>query len=715
MKANYNNRYSKRKYAITDFPEYAYFKESPLYQMIALHQGDPEIDAFLQVFYNAMGQSSDGQIPNHSTFRRMLQPYCGAKPQGNTTDYTIFADSDLGGKATPQHLLPVFGALYHEVMQQISSAEPDESDMRKAREVFGIWNRYKLLIGLFENKERAVHLFETVAESVQNTSAEAMELDCDATAQDILYHLTVALKNDLQDDANRLAGMLMMKKASLDPGEYAYVSALVYMKSADRVSIDKALMEIGKIPEDAPDYKKSRGMLAEIYARKGDMDRFADTVEKYGAWIDGQAAMYYLQLLIKNTAFFSQGEGRGEAENQKLSDKLSDVLDRIAVVYPETILFDGSSATEILFRANALEAAQAVYRFYEDTQDIDDAGIVPAVVVRSLFLLMSTAGQPITEELTALLDDGSAEKRKAFVYTYFAPRGNQKKEYEIFLSAAQTFFDEAEYVNVFLENKAALQMALGSSYAQFLTSVYYAALYADHTKAETICEELCAMNPDFAKTNQEDIAFQQVCGMLRPENKILYSSAESQFRTAMAEDYGWKDAGMLSLNYFRILEREFRTIFFEGPLADQGERILRMVEKTKQYQKKRGHLLVRRTDTDRTFDLDRSLCCLKKPSKLTMEKMEYLFVLLSDRAIVDAVWKADIDYLRACVEKGLSDEGKAALHSNAIASVIGYDKRNEYRNPPAHANYLPIEKACECREYTNQSLKTLYEKWLRAE
>jgi len=59
----------------------------------------------------------------------------------------------------------------------------------------------------------------------------------------------------------------------------------------------------------------------------------------------------------------------------------------------------------------------------------------------------------------------------------------------------------------------------------------------------------------------------------------------------------------------------------------------------------------------------------------------------------------------------LTDEGRKALLSGEMRKIISSEKREKYRNPPAHTRYLPYSVACECREFVIDAVYKLSE-WL---
>jgi len=66
------------------------------------------------------------------------------------------------------------------------------------------------------------------------------------------------------------------------------------------------------------------------------------------------------------------------------------------------------------------------------------------------------------------------------------------------------------------------------------------------------------------------------------------------------------------------------------------------------------------------------------------------------------------DNLACLIKKHLTDiltsVGIKELNNKKwfFAEITSWDKRNTYRNPPAHTKYLPYKTACECRELVRE-------------
>jgi hypothetical protein len=207
-----------------------------------------------------------------------------------------------------------------------------------------------------------------------------------------------------------------------------------------------------------------------------------------------------------------------------------------------------------------------------------------------------------------------------------------------------------------------------------------------------------------------EIKTKKILSILTDNGKIAYNAAEWQYNNAMQEDYGWKDAGMISLSYFRILEVEFNEKIIT-PLADSisireldnkfYDHLRKLQGEVQDFYRKKWGTIIS------TFKN------INNPAKegegLMLGPLEYFFRNLGRRYDKnDPVSQ----YLRESLEDILTESGKTALENGGFEKIMSYNNRNQYRNPPAHTKYLHIDKAVECRDLVNRSILNMGE-WIR--
>jgi hypothetical protein len=189
---------------------------------------------------------------------------------------------------------------------------------------------------------------------------------------------------------------------------------------------------------------------------------------------------------------------------------------------------------------------------------------------------------------------------------------------------------------------------------------------------------------------------------LSPMARLALRSANWDLAQSEKEALSWKDSGMISLAFFRIVELEF------------NERLILPIL----------HIL----DLD---SIDGALTALKAsaPSKATKEAasfwermlpllqrakrsgrglelgaLELLLAKVASPTGPDSALKMPIhvEMLRL-----LSAAGLEAFKSRSLADLIDSAAREKFRNPPAHSRYVGLPVARECKQYVENVLTRL--------
>ncbi len=192
-----------------------------------------------------------------------------------------------------------------------------------------------------------------------------------------------------------------------------------------------------------------------------------------------------------------------------------------------------------------------------------------------------------------------------------------------------------------------------------------------------------------------------------------FQVAEWMFKKSWEEDYSWKDAGPISLNYFRIIELEFNQRLIT-PLLEDGQ--YKEISKVFKNEKKA-------LDEDDKKSLENRfgiiLSSLKRMSSrkggvdgLELGVLDYFLKnIIIEKDDSYSIGDKTAEFIFNKVIILLTDEGRKALLSGEMRKIISSEKREKYRNPPAHTRYLPYSVACECREFVIDAVYKLSE-WL---
>lgn len=711
------------------FAEYEYLRKQPVYALLLdMEAQSDSVGRFIQHVFVQLQQCSGAIVPDYIRFHESMEQFLSNEKQTSALHYKSFFNGAAHGAPANGHALYMMTALYHSALKSLSKDLESEPDEQKRQALAGkyrdLWTRQKLLIHMFEDKDRLFAGLDAMTSELSLSEDNLLEFgDEIPSPQNLMVRLSYALRHDLKDAADRLVGMLQMVRNKLDPGEYAYFSAMVYMKESDPASLDKACKELKKIPETATEYGTSRGMLAEIWARKGDPEAFLEVFD-YSEHIDPLAMCSYVQLLILNTALPSVNSAMLEhLQPTATTQQLGIVINKLFDCYGQDLHISGDAPEYFFYLNNVLEASKRYYQFYLDLPNVvsDDSknAILPGTVNNAYMLLAITA-QPYLEALHQLIGNNTKEQRLQFVTKYFnfPLKGSitaSSPRLELMVRAARAFLEDEEFVDYFLNNYQAFEKVFAQKLLQqWLTEAYFTALSCEHPKQTELRQRLDNLCLNQDDSFEEDVTYRSVWGMLTAPSKLLYASAESSYRAARDSDYGWKDAGMLSLGFFRLVEVELRQRLLVAVFGKKDPDVCQwqhaVDERCNQEpdNSQYGEVVVGKEK----FALSRTLIALRQPEKLSMEQMEYCFLLLSEQAEIAPEWETYREALRQKFYRVLSAEGIQASRDGRIAQAICLQKRQYFRNPPAHARYLSIEKAGECRDYVNNIISTLCGRWL---
>jgi hypothetical protein len=283
---------------------------------------------------------------------------------------------------------------------------------------------------------------------------------------------------------------------------------------------------------------------------------------------------------------------------------------------------------------------------------------------------------------------------------------------EDFLQAFMTFWRIGDRV-VFLENVLSNLERLISSWTpnddiwQLLTWAYQEALSCSRgADAELLREKLGASPAAVERLN--DAAALSVADRLErqlsPMGRLALHSAKWDLAQSDNGPSMWKDAGMISLGFFRVVELEFneRLIF----PALQSIDLEALETETKRLQSSQASQTEKKV-----VECWKGMLPLLRKAKQDRKGLELgrLELLLQKVRLVngpDSFLKAS---LNAAIARRLSAKGIGAFQSGELANMLDDNAREKFRNPAAHTRYVDLETARECKCYVENVLEKLVE------
>ncbi len=207
--------------------------------------------------------------------------------------------------------------------------------------------------------------------------------------------------------------------------------------------------------------------------------------------------------------------------------------------------------------------------------------------------------------------------------------------------------------------------------------------------------EALANYVEYHQIEKLDVKPQKVAEILSPKGQLAFKEAEWIFNQSQKEDYGWKDAGSISLAYYKIVELEFNdylsSIFDVTNYQELKDccHEARMTSDNKTLYKQWDGIL----DKLHEMEKNRAGASSDLVPHLMLNKINNIMLLLHDEE------ESFAKHFKEVLVKGLQKRFKDPLEVMKIMEKYTTPEYvRDYRNPPAHAKYLHYDKACECRQ-----------------
>lgn len=225
---------------------------------------------------------------------------------------------------------------------------------------------------------------------------------------------------------------------------------------------------------------------------------------------------------------------------------------------------------------------------------------------------------------------------------------------------------------------------------------------------DSISCEFAALFNIFGLTeaNISEISFRQaVRNSLSAKGKIEYDAACLYFDSINVDDYGNRDAGMVSMSFYRIIENE------------SNERIWKPVANT---------IDIERLEEEYAQEIDALSGDAKSRFKLAWSKTIEQFKILRNNPINSNGFMLGPMYhltqsittpgsspvanmVRSELLSKLTQYGIDQFEHGKLSEWYGDYNRNRYRNPPAHNRYVHLSVAVEAKNYVERELMVLKE------
>lgn len=645
------------------------------------------------------GKSS---VPNYYGFLAYAQSnYFPSFKEDEVVSIYKYVLGDNTESSIPDFILCLilFADLYRRQEKSFSrlNKNPLMLSTQDAGVIIDLVEKSKLLISLLEHNMVIVDCFINAVDTMGTEYLDDDIKSLDALA--VKSRLIRALQTRNKSMSYKLLGRLK----DLDDGEDYYFEALAHFIDGE---YDEALRYAGKVQKDNIDYRSTIALKLEIYATQGRFKTFSSCVESNSDLHFETWHMCYLlatlflhlgeetdlqQVLEYSEVFAGLKVDLNEESEYKnpLLRMVADVLVEGALIFEDMI-----SLAEYLSKA-AL------------TKMIDRIGILQLVASFS------------NTDIYKLLD-AEAFKEKDDIDTY---KENVEKSIILLLKSNDNRFSmENFYKAAMCQLKlGAVQHFLKNVTSQLDTLIQYGK--SGTTEANDILtlayiEGSASGNLDeklkiYVESNQnvrelaDETNKKKIYHYLSDNGKRAYAAAEWIYEESTKEDYGWRDAGMLSLAYYRIIELELNKKIIIPLLSSTGYEKLNSVfyqrvkelsgEEKKNYKSKWSLILS---------------CYSDMEQKSFSDKFMMLGVMYHLFKNIGASYDTQdplAGLIRTSLDNVLTSDGKEEFDNGYFENLVDANTREKYRNPPAHTKYLTYETACECRKVFEKTILHLAE------
>lgn len=629
-------------------------------------------------------------------------------------------------KSWPHYIVVIFA----DIRRKLRIAFDDEN-----------YRKYRLLCSLLSNElSFALDYFMILFNSNQLRYLD--DNMGNLNRKELLSRFTMAIQQKKRNVCFKMLGYA--QTGILDPGEADYLESLIHFNDSD---YQEAIRFAGKLNPSDPDYVKAVHVLLLSYARLGNVDGISNVISKNKHFkIDETMRILIIQEFFLNSdsvGDMTTFEELLELPSSDCLDYYDDIVINIGkcimqfynyhkdcVTHPDLINEITKSYHHSLSRCSlALDSACDIFSFSYSS--------------KFFFELLSNGDAKHTEEWL--------EKLRNMAVRYINDAVNlpeqNKKTIELLLysiSFQQSINDIFSFTNSIDRNIGIISSYYNETHDEQAGLLVLSA-YIEESIRDCLNENVKAFvdqyfNPEEYADKMKDSALRKV---LSKNARIAFIAAEAMFEKTKEADWGWKDAGMISLAYYRIVELEINERLMI-PIITEEQGFIKDGKPSKileLYKKSTENLKDEKTSSGKSISKHYKECWSLNISKIKQQinpkenikesegkpEESQEKQITSENTIVihglelgglsfwfDALDKKDMfPEDKDVLSKYLKDKIKVFLkESQDLDKLIKYlnstlllkGNREKYRNPPAHTKYLPYETACECREYVIENL-----------
>lgn len=479
-----------------------------------------------------------------------------------------------------------------------------------------------------------------------------------------------------------------------DKKRYYLASILVRMGK-----IDEGIYWAKKVTE--PRFKEhAQTVILEAYSKAGRIEEFTDYfVNDFSGKIGSIQLMNYIYKLVYISKHYIY------AENEYMNNLLNQMIDSNKCSVGKGTIekkdFDKYLLNTLQFTSLYIEALKESMDIYTENNLEGTANAVAKAY--GLYNLVSMCFPQFADDfpISDFLDDyeGTLSVFLKATKQNIINMDESDDKWMIYYAILDRISDENTLINEVYDGLGYFPKLIanyGYEAVYPLVSAYAKAINCEDYRVLELEKVLMECGVTYDTISNATI-YESVMSQLSVKSQIAYKSACSLYTLAKSNNYEQKDAGPISLAFYRILEMESNIAIWKPIIKKVTfDELQRIYDELSKKDRRKWEVLV----------------SIFKEIESDDDGNGLMFGNL--RALIRNIKDTDklANKLREEFYKVLTDEGRNAFESGLIDEWYSKENADKYRNPPAHAKYLHFEMVESCKIYVETEILNMG-KWIR--
>ncbi|KRQ97226.1 hypothetical protein [Bradyrhizobium valentinum] len=544
--------------------------------------------------------------------------------------------------------------------------------------------KFKLFFFAFHGDERGKAVVDGILASENLDDLQLTEGLASASPATLRSRLFTAMHRDRGHDAFLILGHL--KESDLHAGEYAYLRSLCHFRSGQ---FNEAIEYAQRVPSTALDFPRSVEIRARSHAYLGDGAAVKQAIA--GLRKDALSACQVL-LLGELTAYHSRSVEAGAAamgDHPLFQSQV--VISPRDPGYGEFTKFHVRLLTG--FEERRAEMADAILAKDEIAAPSDFAAVVesdPTLRATAVALLLEPridGRSGIKQSLTSMFSDSLLPVIEA----------GDREALRILFQSLYRLRTYDEFMALFNQLWTSNQIK-DTDFLDLHALAYQVAVTINHPLTDELRVSMDALGMKDIQSSAEEAAQREtIAARLTPMGRESYRLSLRAMDNATQEDVLWRDAGLLALGFFRVIEIELNERFVRPAASGIALAQLDALRAAAGQAGTKGW----------NAGLSTLRSIVANPSERLMlgPLREMCNEFGHPPATIDANLRA---FVQAALETQLTPSGRAAFFAQDLVDTVSSSRVQSYRNPPAHGRFVGFSEAMTCKQIVTDTLNRYF-------